>query len=246
MLERLRSWRGLARSLRVYRLDRQHLASLTAFYAELLSDDALVFDIGAHLGDRIAVARRLGARVVAVEPQPGPMRLLRLLHGRDEAVTLLQAAVGAAEGTARLHVNRANPTVSTLSSELADTAALAETWQGQRWDGAIDVPVTTLDALIAQHGRPDFIKIDVEGFEAEALSGLSAPVPLLSFEVTMVMRAAGIAALDRAAELGFQSFRLSLGESHAWHADWEDAAATRIQLQELPDSANSLDVYARP
>ncbi len=78
----------------------------------------LAFDIGAHVGDRIASFRRLGARVVALEPQPGPARAIRLIHGRDPAVTLLQAAAGATAGTLTLHVNSANPTVSTASAGL--------------------------------------------------------------------------------------------------------------------------------
>ena len=58
-------------------------AALDAFHRRFLGPGDLAFDIGAHVGDRTASFRRLGARVVAVEPQPRLARLLRLLFGRD-------------------------------------------------------------------------------------------------------------------------------------------------------------------
>jgi hypothetical protein len=136
--------------------------------------------------------------------------------------------------------------VSTLSAEFVAGTAGAPGWEGQRWDRSAPVRVTTLDRLIAAHGRPDFVKIDVEGHEAAALAGLSpanAP-PALSFEVVAAMPAAGLLALDRAAALGYRRFRLSLGESHRFAHGWTDAEGMRRTLEALPAAANSGDVYA--
>jgi FkbM family methyltransferase len=237
---------AIGRSLRLYlgRPDRD--AALDRLYAPFLRPGTLAFDIGAHVGDRTASFRRLGARVVAVDPQPACLRALRLLHGRDPDVVLVGAAVDAAPGRARMRVNVANPTVSTLSGDFVAAAAGAEGWQGQHWDAEAEVAVTTLDALIAAHGRPDFVKIDVEGLEDRVLAGLSAPVPALSFEFTTLDRRPALAALDRLGALGRWAFTLTLGdEVHRLEEGWTDRAGMAGRLIDLPDAANSGDVYAR-
>ncbi|TVQ52485.1 MAG: FkbM family methyltransferase [Rhodobacteraceae bacterium] len=238
-------WGGVARSLRVYRLDRRHAEGLRRFYRPFAGPGDLVFDVGAHVGDRTAAFRALGAQVVAVEPQARLARVLRVLHGRDPGVTVVATALGPEPGVAALKVNAANPTVSTLSAGFVAAAAAAPGWEGQRWDAAETVAVDTLDNLIARHGAPAFVKIDVEGFEAEVLAGLSAPPPALSFEVVMAARGAAAAALDRARALGYRAFRLSLRESHVWAGDWAGGAAMAATLAALPDAANSGDVYCR-
>ena len=206
----------------------------------------LVFDIGAHVGDRVASFRRLGARVVAVEPQPAALRALRLMFGRDADVTLVGAAIAARPGMARLHVNTRNPTVSTLSSDFIAAARGAPGWQAEEWDAVVEVPALTLDALIARHGTPDFVKIDVEGYEAEALSGLGTALPALSFEFTTIGRDGARAALSQLSRLGDYRFNVSLGERHLleW-SDWRRADDMARWLEEVPDEANSGDVYAR-
>ena len=174
-------------------------AALDAFHARFLGPGDLAFDVGAHVGDRTASFRRLGARVVAVEPQPRLARLLRLLFGRDAGVTRVAALVGAEPGEAVLRLNTANPTVATASDAFIAAADGAPGWEGQRWDAEIALPVTTLDALAAQHGLPDFVKIDVEGYEAAALAGLSrARRAALSFEFTTIQRDVALDCLDRA------------------------------------------------
>ncbi len=241
----LAGWLGVARSLRTYRMDRAHARGLRAFYRPFIRPGDLAFDVGAHVGDRTAAFRALGARVVAVEPQARLARVLRLLHGRDAGVTVLRAALGAAEGEAALRVNTANPTVSTVSTDFTEAMRDAPGWEGQVWDATETAPMTTLDALITRFGPPAFVKIDVEGFEAAVLAGLSAPPPALSFEVVTAAREAGLAALARARALGYGAFRLSLGESCDWAGDWIDGAAMADVIAGLPDAANSGDVYCR-
>ena len=240
------SARGIARSLRLYHRDPERAARMDALHALFLAPGGLAFDIGAHVGDRVASFRRLGARVVAVEPQPAAQRALRLLFRRDPGVILVPAAIGAAEGRMVMHLNTANPTVSTLSPGFIAAAQGAPGWQGQVWDRALEVPVTTLDALIARHGPPDFVKIDVEGHEAEVLAGLSRPLPALSFEFTTIQRDVALAALDRVAGLGDYRFTLSLGEAQRFEfPDWRPPGAIAAWLRSAPAEVNSGDIYAR-
>lgn len=241
----VRGWAGVARSVRTYHGDLRHLAALEAMLRPLVPAGALAFDVGAHVGDRTRVLSKLGARVVAVEPQPRPARLLRLAFARSRRVTVVAVAVGAAEGRLVLRVNGVNPTVSTASTALVDAAAGHPNWRRETWDEVVVVPATTLDALIATHGEPHFVKIDVEGLEDAVLAGLSSPVPVLSFEFTTVQRQVGLAALRRAVALGYRHFNLSLGESHCFDFPAPvDAATVEAALFELPDAANSGDIYA--
>lgn len=234
---------GVFRSLRLYRAEAHH-RSLVAFLPEVAPGARLVFDVGAHVGDRVRAFRALGARVVAVEPNPRLLRALRLMHGRDEGVALVPACAGAALGRSTLRLNTANPTVSTLAAGFTEAATGAAGWEGQVWDDTLEVEVTTIAALAAAHGRPDFVKIDVEGFEAEVLRGVAEPPERLSFEIVTMARPAAFEALAEAARLGYRRFRLTLGESHAWATDWLDRPGMEETLRALPDAANSGDVAA--
>jgi FkbM family methyltransferase len=245
MADRARSG-GLRRSFDVYYRDSARTERMDRLSAGFVGRGALVFDIGAHVGDRTGSFLRLGATVVALEPQARPYRALRLLYGRCSRATLLPVAAGAAAGEAELLLNPANPTVATVAPEFVAAATGAPGWEGEVWADRVTVPVTTLDALIAQHGTPDFVKIDVEGHEAEVLEGVSVPLPALSFEVTTIQRAAGLAAIARLAALGRYEFNLSLGEDHALRfPSWLDPEAMRREIETLPQAANSGDVFAR-
>jgi len=123
MLDALRTARGIVRSLRTYygggAARRQ---AMDALYSRFVRSGDLVFDVGAHVGDRVAAFRRLDARVIAVEPQPALVRTLRLLYGRDTSVIVEPLAVGASAGEVELVLNADNPTVATASADFIDAA----------------------------------------------------------------------------------------------------------------------------
>lgn len=246
MIEALRTARGVLRSMRIHHSGGPRNTAMDGFYRQFIQPGDLAFDIGAHVGDRIASFRRLGARVVALEPQPALIRALRLLFAFDRQVAVEHGAIAREPGTVALMINIDNPTVSTASRDFIAAAKDAAGWREQRWTKSISVAATTLDVLITRHGTPSFIKIDVEGFEAEALAGLSRPVAALSFEFTTIQRGVALTAIARCETLGYARFNAALGDDrHFAHRGWIAATELKQWLNALPHHANSGDIYAR-
>jgi FkbM family methyltransferase len=244
MTDRMRTALGVLRSLGIYYLHRRR-PRMDRFYSAFVRAGDLVFDIGSHVGDRIGSFRRLGARVIGIEPQPALVRILRILYGRDPLVHLESAALGRRAGRGAIHLNLSNPTVSTLSDDFRAAACGAPGWEGQRWEHTVPVVCITLDDLIARYGTPAFVKIDVEGYEAEVLAGATRALGALSFEFTTIQREIAQPALDACGRLGLSCFNAVLGEQYAFvRNDWTDAEGIRDWLRALPHEANSGDIYA--
>jgi FkbM family methyltransferase len=244
MLDTLRTARGVMRSLGVYYGRKSRGGEKDRLYAQFVKAGDLVFDVGAHVGDRVASFRRLGARVLAIEPQPALAFTLKALYGRDRSVTIESKAVGRTLGIVNMNINVDNPTVSTASHAFIDAARGAQGWEGQVWEKTIAVPVTTLDVLFEAHGIPAFVKIDVEGFEAEVLAGMTRTVQALSFEFTTIQRDVAQSCIARCTALGFQRYNAALGESQEL-GEWRRSEDIARWLSELPHAANSGDIYAR-
>lgn len=234
-------WLGLARSLLIYRARPWKIAQLARFYGRFLTPDDLAFDIGAHVGNRSLAILRTGARLVAVEPQPLFSAFLR--HNLPPRATLLPIAIGAEKGNSRMQVSRLHPTVSSLAPDFPKRMSDEPGFGHVRWDANVSVEVTTLDQLIATHGRPKFIKIDVEGYEAAVLRGLSMPVDVVAFEYLPGAAEIAKACLAQLNELGPYDFNCVLGEAVDFEfGQWVTAAELQKRIARFRRSG---DVYAR-
>lgn len=206
----------------------------------------MCFDIGAHLGDRSVTFMKLGAEVVAVEPQPKFFNYLNKKLGSIAQVHLESTAVGKHVGEAELSISTRHPTLSTLANR---------EWQSKMdevasatidFDQKITVPTTTLDALSEKYGRADFVKIDVEGFELEVMKGLSyqpswISIEFLSFDLIRLQDC-----LDHMDSMGYTSFNWSYKETFVWQNDqWTSSNDIFNQIATFGNNVFSGDVYAQ-
>lgn len=132
-----------------------------------------VYDVGANIGVMaLAFARAIGptGRVIAFEPNPETVALVEdhLRLNRLTNVEVINAAVGEAPGEGRLVMHREQRGTASMAGPIVDHF---RSLGGVR---EFAVKVVSLDALVAE-GRyppPDFVKMDVEGYEFACLRGM--------------------------------------------------------------------------
>jgi len=236
---------GLARSIAMYRLIPGRARRIAKLYGPIVRPGDLCFDIGAHIGNRSRALARLGARVIAVEPQPLFAAYLRRMTAQFDTITLLDVAVGEASGETVLNISRRTPTVSTTNATWMDAVGTSAGFAKVSWDDRLTVEQTTLDALIDRYGVPRLCKIDVEGGEAAVLAGLSQPIDHVSFEYIPAAIDVALQCIDRLAALGDYRYRATIGESVKPVAcdDWTPNEA-RAWLVGRPSHARFGDLHA--
>lgn len=235
---------GIIRSFFIYYLKPFNGIRLKKFYSHFISKGDLCFDIGAHLGNRSNAWLKMGATVVAVEPQPTCVDFLEKKFGNHHNFQLVTKAVGEKVGQARFRISSLYPTISTISTEWQFSKS-KESDSLQYWDDEIDIKTTTLDILIEEFGLPDFCKIDVEDFELEVLKGLSFPIRALSFEFFPAKIDKAILCLEKLATLGKYEYNLSFKEYLKLEfPKWLDHGEITDILKKH-DREISGDIYAR-
>ncbi len=237
---------GLLRSQALQLWNPFQRRKLVRFYQQFIPQNALCFDIGAHLGNRIDAWLTFESEIVALDPQPLCYKYMKRNFGHHSNVTILPQAVGKEKGRMDLHISHLYPTVSTLSNEKWRKALNDASNASVTWDETIQVDVTTLDDLIAEFGVPHFCKIDVEGFETKVIKGLSQPIPMLSFEFLSTRQKQRINCIQHLQSLGNYEYNWSEGDS--LQLELEEWVNVDVLLESIRRYGNHLfsgDIYAR-
>jgi len=186
-----------------------HRSREVDFYRKLLDGyhiGDLIFDVGANAGDKTDVFLRLGARVVAVEPDEGSQKVLRerFLRYRlvPKPVVVVGKAVSERNRVETMWIDGPGSALNTLNQKWVaalrnDKSRFEHTQDKLDFATKREVETITLNHLIETYGFPFFVKIDVEGNELATLKGLGHPVPYLSFEVNLPeFRSEGLACIE--------------------------------------------------
>lgn len=215
------------------------------FYSQFINKGDLCFDVGANLGNRTEIFVKLGATVVAIEPQATCAQKLRKKYKNDSRVILIQKALGEKEGEGELKLSNSH-TISSMSKEWIDSVKASGRFSAFKWNKTVIVSVTTLDKLIEEYGQPVFCKIDVEGFEFQVLKGLSQPIRIISFEFTPEFIDSAINSIEYLSSIGVVLFNYSVGESMRLSlSKWVKPEEICEILLSLPDKTIFGDVYAK-
>jgi len=233
----------------------EHRDSEIAFYRGLLpafQKGDLIFDIGANDGQKSDVFLRMGAKVVAVEPDEVNQSILKkkFLWGRWVKKPIIVVGKAASDKcmVETIWIDAPGSALNTLSRKWVDTLRTDKNRFGTAFDyrDKKTVETTTLDKLVEAYGLPAFIKIDVEGYEPHVLRGLQHPVPLLSFEVNLPeFRPEGIECIEqlrRLEERGCFNYSADCQEGLAL-AEWLEPSSFLRVFEECKEK--SIEVYWR-
>jgi FkbM family methyltransferase len=148
----------------------------------ILKENYLIFDVGCNIGKKTNEYLKYNTKVVGFEPQPKCVKQLMNYFKNSNSVIIEPIGLDIKKGDSFIY-EASHDTISSMSEEFIDIVK-KERFSGYNWGNKISINVDTLDNMIKKHGKPNYIKIDVEGYELNVLKGLTTPIDVISIEFT--------------------------------------------------------------
>mgnify|MGYP001374673666 CR=1 FL=1 len=193
-------------------------------YEQIIKPGYLCFDIGANMGNKSQLMLSLGSKVIAFEPQTQCYDNLVSRFHNDDNIIIEKIALSNYRGESSIFISNAH-TISSMSTEFIGEVKKSR-FASYNWNEQEPVNTDMLDNMISKYGVPNFIKIDVEGYEYEVLTGLSDPdsVNLVSIEFTPELKHNTKKCMDYLISIGCDlEFNYSDGETGVFtYENWLD------------------------
>ena len=234
----------IIRKLRSLNKEVQMKGRRKIFYSKIFSKNDLVFDIGANLGNRTTIFLDIGAKVIAVEPNP---QLFIRLKKKYKKAIVIDKAVGQFKDKVNLYINEAS-VLSTTSKKWIETVQISGRFGdlGGKFNNEVEVEQITINNIIDKHGVPKFVKLDTEGTELKIIESLnSSEIGCISFEFAIPeSKNDVISSIKKLESIGYKHFNISFGESMEFLVEKNiDFNSINKLIESLPEMSWG-DIYA--
>ena len=211
------------------------------FLRGFVKEGDLVYDVGANSGLKTDLYLACGASVICFESQPEYLSLLHEKYHDNPRVFIERVPLLAKEEELQLFLYPEMDTLSTFSKEKVEESRFSEYGSGR--DNHVNVAFSTLDKMIAKHGKPGYCKINVENFEFEVLKGLNQLIAHLSFECNATKWSLAKQCIERLVSLGYDRFNYVVGASNLFlFSRWLSADEFVRKMEEVLEKKDFSEV----
>ncbi|MDO9000763.1 MAG: FkbM family methyltransferase [Bacteroidota bacterium] len=223
------------------------LPSISNFYSGFITPNMKIIDVGANVGNYSQVFLTLGAKVLGLEPQKYCQKILEKRFKNSINFKLIPLASGAKESIEKIHKSNSH-TIASMNKNWIDNVKKSDRFNGEDWNKTETISVTTIDNIIKENFCPDYIKIDVEGFELDVLKGLSHSVEYISFEITLPeMKQTAIDCVNEIGRIGNYLYSIPEAEKVIDIKNWQTKTEIILYLESLSQNSEkiSADIFCK-
>jgi FkbM family methyltransferase len=182
----------------------------------------IIFDIGCNVGDWTRANYSKDKKFICVEAAPVLAENTRIAFKDIDNIEVLSCAVSDKDDQEiefYLTSNNSDPVLSSCVRRWETKSRFKDFFDKK----GIKVKTITIDRLIELYGEPEYIKIDVEGYENVVLRGLTHKSGMISFEWGEEEKDCVIENINYLKGLGYKEFALHESDEYCYMPEeWVD------------------------